>query len=841
MLSLLWSPLFFLSCQSSKETIPDPVYIDAGVPEVGAAEAFLDFPIGSPMGGYTARCGYLGGAGKPDNRKSAYILAFNPSAGIQTTPTVKVLWIDNGDQSFVLIKVDVIYSYDQLIEDVEDQLEAATGLELDGRVMITASHTHNAPANFSDQIPFYLGGDRYNEESFRRFVKTISETALQAYDTREEASIGVSIHKDWDPQDDVYVDRRPENNDLELWPDQVDGKDPYLWILRADTLSGNPIAVFFNFGIHGTALGDDNTLISTDATGAIENVLQSRFDPSVVVAHFQGPAGDISPVAKSERGHPFARLEALGEYAVDTIYDAWDVTPTASTPIEIESVGRSIPQSQTEVRVTRNGTVDWYYNPYERGYEPDNIIFDDDGNVLSPLDEFNTEYGAVFCGYDEPLISTGTIGATVPPYDGCMQIELISYVINGVFQLDGFVEGGEAPLPLPSSLRAGVGASRIGPMRIRTADGQELDDDLLMGFFPGEASSLFADQYRRRAKSELGFEHVMTIAYAQDHEGYLLVPEDWFLGGYESNINLWGPLQGEYLMESTLTMIDEHLTTTQLEPQDPDGLWHPTSYPQRELPMLAPDETPTAGIAVTEMPEYVYNYFDMDLELSPPSIVRRGQDIVQFMWEGGDPGVDSPKIILERFREDAWEEVTLDSGHVVDETRPDIVLTLTPSPLYPLSALQSNFYSLFWQAVPSLGDRMGLPEGVYRFHIYGKTYAGGAQTWPWPTEEYELTSPEFSVVPGDLSVSLDENQLTVSFDGPEKGFRLLSLDGASNGANPPVDPTVTLLHSDGTETILDIEPVLVQGSLSYSIEDVDDVISISVADLYGNTGIWESD
>ena len=64
----------------------------------------------------------------------------------------------------------------------------------------------------------------------------------------------------------------------------MEGKDPYLWVIRADDTAGGPIAVFFNFGIHGTALGDDNTLISTDATGAIENILQTRFDSSVIVA-----------------------------------------------------------------------------------------------------------------------------------------------------------------------------------------------------------------------------------------------------------------------------------------------------------------------------------------------------------------------------------------------------------------------------------------------------------------------------------------------------------------------------------------------------------------------------
>ena len=136
---------------------------------------------------------------------------------------------------------------------------------------------------------------------------------------------------------------------------------------------------------------------------------------------------------------------------------------------------------------------------------------------------------------------------------------------------------------------------------------------------------------------------------------------------------------------------------------------------------------------------------------------------------------------------------------------------------------------------------MGLTEGIYRFHIYGKSFIGGTETWPWATEDYDLTSPEFSVVPGDITVSLNENTLEISFDGPEKGFRLLSLDGASDGANPPVDPNVTLTYTDGTEVIPDTNPILVDGKLSYTIDDTNELVSISVVDLYGNSGTWEAE
>src|SRR5262245_28792219 len=75
----------------------------------GMAEGYADFPIGTPLGGFTARCRCFGNAGRYDARRTAYNDSFNPSVGEQTQPKVVALWIDNGEQNLVLVKNDAIY------------------------------------------------------------------------------------------------------------------------------------------------------------------------------------------------------------------------------------------------------------------------------------------------------------------------------------------------------------------------------------------------------------------------------------------------------------------------------------------------------------------------------------------------------------------------------------------------------------------------------------------------------------------------------------------------------------------------------------------------------------
>ena len=165
-----------LACNGNKS---DPVIptLQAGAPHAGVAEGKIDIPVGTPMGGYSNRCFFLGGAGTVDGRESQYSMAFATTAGVQTSIMAEALWLDNGDQEWILITIDSIYSNDELVREVERQIKTSTGINVEGKVIISASHTHHAPANYSDQVPFYLGGDRYNEEIFQRYSTSLSQLA----------------------------------------------------------------------------------------------------------------------------------------------------------------------------------------------------------------------------------------------------------------------------------------------------------------------------------------------------------------------------------------------------------------------------------------------------------------------------------------------------------------------------------------------------------------------------------------------------------------------------------------------------------------------------------------
>ncbi len=823
-----------LGCGSSDESAgpggvvwPDVV---PGTPVAGAAEGFLRLPVGTPLSGYTARCTCLI-ADPVDDRQSQYNTAFIESVGVQTMPTIKVLWLENGDDHLVITKTDSIYSYDGLIDALELRLSAETGVELGGRVVHTTNHSHASWGTFSDQAAFYLGSDGYNEENFQRMVDQIAVVALQAFAVREPAALGLTWADDWDPDAVVYHDRRPENDALVVWP-EVDasqgGRDDRLGMLRVDALDGRPLAAMFNFGMHGTVLGEDNPLVSSEAGGAVETAFEETFDSPVVVMYTQGAGGDASSGGEQD---DYAHVESVGELAAPLLRAVWERTPVSESPIRMETASRSIPELPDEILVTRNGTVDWRYLPYEEGREADNLVYAADGSLLSPFDEFNTDFGAAFCGSGDLDLPIGRLGVDVFPYSNCLEVELISLLIQVFFHLPD----GEPLLPLEETKKAGTTASRLGPIRTVRADGTEVDQDLLVGFFPGEPTAMFVKQWRRRAEAELGFSDAMMVGYSQDHEGYLLIPEDWLMGGYEPDIGLWGPLQGEHTMEGVLTMVGEVLSTDVHEDPDPDGTYARPDWPVKPLPNTSIDPTPEAGTRLSVAPEEAYLPHGLAMDLTIPTEVPRVQGLVQMAWLGGDPAVDAPLVVLERDDGDGFHEVLGVSGKPVTSDQHDMLLVWTPTPLYPVIGPQEHTWWAAWQAVGHVRDRAGLPLGTYRLVVHGSRWTGSELTWPWTTTPYEVVSEPFDVVAGVLTVSMEDVPV-VSIDAPAGGFRLVALGGDEQGSNPVVGPVSVTFESPTAPSTVVVTPELSGGRSRLPVTPPGDWTAVIVTDSYGNTG-----
>jgi neutral ceramidase len=850
-------------CEYEAAPVPSGVggKIAAGPVLAGVGEAALDLPVGTPLGGYTARMMLLGGQA-PDARKSPHAKAFVPSAGLQTRPQVKALYIKAGDEPVLLLKLDTCVSFDRLVYDLEQAMSSRGLLPARGRVIVATSHTHAGYGTFQGAFHLSLGFDLFQEEQYQRLLKSLIAASEAAIKGAGPARIGAGIWDRWDAADEIFSDRRGEDDVLKGPDGKPVGphKEQRLLLLRVDrALDGDktePLALLTSFPMHGTVSDSDNPLVSVEATGHVELALEERFDKKVLVMHLQGPAGDASPRGRGGLGAcdskralctNFARMESIGHLAAPRITSLYAAIPTAKEAA-LEIVTRTVRNGRD---LTVRGSMT--YAPYEPGREIDNspsAIFNPDGTARSPITQFNVPVGAALCGDKTVRLGEGIPGAKGKPYGSCSEIISATEFISTILRVP------KPEQPTCEITRTTLSALRLSGVPILArkgappappVDSPPVTDSLLLLTMPGEPVSLLAEALA--ARSPAGRERTFVVGYAQGHVGYLLHVENWLLGGYEPSINVFGPLEGEWLMERALDLAKLAMTPERDDAEAP-GAGGPQAggrfdrlkfAPQKpaEIPIAKTDK---AGTVPTALPAglFVRTTKSPPLQAQPSATVPRVAGRATFVFYGGDPEEDTPLLTLEREEmPGVFVEVQTRSGRALGSRGRDILLTYTPQPLdaEPGKA-QAHLWAAEWQAVGwDRKDKQGLdvaleaPLGRYRFAVRG-TAAG---------KPYTLQSAPFSVVAdGAIAVRGSRTgarlQLVPAYPVGD-GFRLLRLETPSDGEPAVLGPVSLTLRSkkDGkTETrsaTATGAPLVVDTTLDASAG-----IEVTAEDAAGNRG-----
>ncbi|MCB9620011.1 MAG: neutral/alkaline non-lysosomal ceramidase N-terminal domain-containing protein [Sandaracinus sp.] len=775
-------------------------------------------PVGTALGAYTGRADFLGESSSPDRRFDELSGAFVPSYGIETRQRGKVLALEAGGETVLIVKADLALADEAITHEVARRVGQMRGLDLAGKVVLSTSHSHSQFAQYTTNSILWVGLGRQRAIVFERIVNDLVAVALDALDDLRPARLGIAHDPNFDPEDRVTRDRRPQNDALQGGPRD----DHDLFVVRVDDAeSGTPIAVLPVFGMHGTVLDADNLLASTDSTGGIERVLEERFDERVVVMHLQGAGGDVSPAGTggiacpSRPCYDFARVESVGRLAVDAILTAWmDAGDNLQSELSMEMVTRHVALGPDWNNfVVRDGAL--RYAPMDGTTFADNVVYDEDGQIASPIDEFNAPYGAALCGEDgNALFPRSQIAGTWNQdhaYASCSRVESAADILGELIVLPF------EPMPSCATTRTVVSALRLGL-------GEE---DFVFVALPGEVNTTIADLVR--AGSPLPYGQTVVLGYAQGHVGYLLTVEDWLAKGYEPSINVWGPLEGERIAEQALE-VARLAVTDEREDGEVGGS---DRYVPRELDdsdVPSPDPAPMAGT----VEEVVYDRLyvrGQRLESNEPeaTIPRLGSAI--FAWMGESPRAGTPTITIER------------GGlrrHLGDASAPQRAPGRGPGfPALPHARSADSFHAAAGTHAPlgggvaardaartegldTLGDRVGLATGRYRFHVVGTGY--------------EITSRPFEVAPTtmELEAAIAGGRLTgrARFHAPQ-GWRLLHLTLRSNEPVPATgDVTLRVTTGEGDVEVM----ATLDADGRFDVEVPAGATAVRVIDRFGNLG-----
>lgn len=115
----------------------------------------------------------------------------------------------------------------------------------------------------------------------------------------------------------------------------------------------------------------------------------------------------------------------------------------------------------------------------------------------------------------------------------------------GASACDGKTANMKACIPVPNG---------GGPAQIRLTSAQI--GEVALATLPGEPLTELGTRVTHAiAAAHDTVNAAFLLGYAQDYTGYLLMPDDWWAGGYEGGFNYWGPRQGVYLADAATALM----------------------------------------------------------------------------------------------------------------------------------------------------------------------------------------------------------------------------------------------------------------------------------------------
>jgi hypothetical protein len=192
----------------------------------------------------------------------------------------RALVLDSGAGAVAIVALDLIEVGDTI--PLRQRIQNELGIAAD-HIMITASHDHSAPK--------LLGGN----PQWDAFLKATNEKIFDAL-KRAKASMQVARMGLGTGSADVSVNRdlyRPPGGwGLGFNPAGV--SDKTVWVVKFESLAGEPIAVLFNYAVHSTVTFN-SWVVTGDLAGAAERVVEQRYGDKVVALFTIGAAGDQAP------------------------------------------------------------------------------------------------------------------------------------------------------------------------------------------------------------------------------------------------------------------------------------------------------------------------------------------------------------------------------------------------------------------------------------------------------------------------------------------------------------------------------------------------------------------
>lgn len=238
------------------------------------AAAWIVAGLAMSIGAHAQNTALRVGAAKVDVTPAANALP-QDYLGILDHIYSRAIVIDNGSATAALITVDAGGVSDAIWQAVSKQLESELGIPAKN-MLLTATHSHSVPGQPAGP-----------------YAQKIVDSVRRAKQRLAPARVGYGTGLSY-----INVNRNIIDPKTRRWwegPNYEGPSDKTVAVIKFESVSGEPIAVYYNYAMHGVAAGQLD-LVSGDAPGTTSKYIEDSFDDKLVALWSSGAAGDQNPI-----------------------------------------------------------------------------------------------------------------------------------------------------------------------------------------------------------------------------------------------------------------------------------------------------------------------------------------------------------------------------------------------------------------------------------------------------------------------------------------------------------------------------------------------------------------
>lgn len=195
--------------------------------------------------------------------------------GIHDRLYARAIVVDNGTTRAALVTLDTGGIPSDLWNSVSARTEAELAIPV-SQLLLTATHTHSAPRQTQPD-----------------YVDKVVQAVAQAAQNLQPAQVAWGTGQSW-----ININRNMVDPRTGRWregPNYEGPSDKTVAVVAFQTPEGAPIAVYYNYAVHGVIAGQLDE-VSGDIPGATSRYIEESLGDDAVAVWSLGAAGDQNPI-----------------------------------------------------------------------------------------------------------------------------------------------------------------------------------------------------------------------------------------------------------------------------------------------------------------------------------------------------------------------------------------------------------------------------------------------------------------------------------------------------------------------------------------------------------------